>query len=75
MAYWLRTWHCQCYGTSLIPDLETSPTLKALFFLFNYLFFIFRAASMAYGSSGVESQLQLPAYATATATPDPEPRL
>ena len=37
-------------------------------------FFLFRATTVAYGSSrvGIKSELQLPAYATATATAKPD---
>ena len=47
--------------------------LLFLFFVLFFVFWLFRAAPMAYGSScvGVELGLQLPAYTTATETQDP----
>ena len=43
--------------------------MNIVIFIYFYLFLLFRAAPVAYGTRlGVESELQLPAYAIATAT-------
>ena len=41
-------------------------------FLFYFIFFLFRAAPVAYKRLGIDSELQLPVYTTATTVWDPD---